>query len=501
MAPQRRKQTARKTKPPKNQNKDLTTDKDADASGDHKSSNEPERQESVTPPTNVKGENCIFELQNAVANATSLISDTYKNQCKLVKENELLSKSVSEWTIKATQRAEEVAELQIQLKRAQDENDSLQDAVDHYAHSYEEFTDDEMQMDYDEEMDDESSEICGSEEKCSCYWKEKYTEQESLMQSTLFICVQKIAEKEKESRAKVVASENTIADLRQRVAELENQLEYECQFIDDERNQNHKRVVADMTVENIEAKESLNKCQKECTDLKMELKELAKLSPAPETEKKLAIAKKTIRALMEQHKEVQDKALSLSYEVEQKKEDVRVLRETNRLQQPLTRVGIAIRKRFMELAKSEKLGSRRVLRRKIIQAGNDAAHAEDIAADAAVFAIGSCSNAESEVFHAIYGAKPNDCEGAYSTSKDVQDLIDDKINICDPNDRTMRRRVLCDRLVQELNMMGDYRSRAEDARYAHLFQRLKLLAEEIFEIDLGYVAECDMEDAELTVVS
>ncbi|KAI9051608.1 hypothetical protein LZ554_004652 [Drepanopeziza brunnea f. sp. 'monogermtubi'] len=213
--------------------------------------------------------------------------------------------------------------------------------------------------------------------------------------------------------------------------------------------------------------DQLSQAEKRCQALTDENAQFRAFSPAAETEKKLAIAKTTIKMLQEMQKEASTKAKTLEEEAKDAKIKIKDLEYQLDLKAPLVEVGAAIRKRFMELSRRENLGYQGRLNRDIIEKGNAAAHGDYPAADAAVFGAGLWDHRKGKgIFHANYGIK-------------LDDYFDASIDI-------KPQRQWIELLGKALVNIGDRKSRGsydQDAVYVALMHRFLALAKEIRKID------------------
>ncbi|KAJ5050441.1 uncharacterized protein L3040_002324 [Drepanopeziza brunnea f. sp. 'multigermtubi'] len=233
-------------------------------------------------------------------------------------------------------------------------------------------------------------------------------------------------------------------------------------------------------------KDQLSQAEKRCQALTEENAQFRAFSPAAETEKKLAIAKTTIKMLQEMQKEALTRAKTLEEEAKDAKTKIKDLEYQLDLKAPLVEVGAAIRKRFMELSRRDNLGYQGKLNRDIIEKGNAAAHGDHPAADAAVFGAGLWDHRKGKgIFHANYGMKLDDY---FTANIDIESMKDKLLELrkMKSGRRSRPQRQWIELLGKALVNIGDKKSRGsydQDAVYVALMHRFLALAKEIRKID------------------
>lgn len=168
---------------------------------------------------------------------------------------------------------------------------------------------------------------------------------------------------------------------------------------------------------------------------------------------------------------------------------VQILKSEAEEKAALVKVGAAIRLRYLELEKVDRLGITGRLDRSVIEAGNDAAHTENGAADWAVLhtKLGSTA-AFGEVFHAIYGLD----YAAYTASRYCLCRpceLGAEVNRFFTGWNTESRRAIVSSLHDEIHAMNggihdEHQTVEGDSKSAVLISRLEALTNEILAIDV-----------------
>ncbi|KUJ18382.1 uncharacterized protein LY89DRAFT_47189 [Mollisia scopiformis] len=208
------------------------------------------------------------------------------------------------------------------------------------------------------------------------------------------------------------------------------------------------------------------------------------ISSSPETRKRFSKAVKKNRNLLAKKEELRSQVGCLE-------EQIKELKSEAEKRDPLVKAGAAVRMRYLELEKVDRLGNIGRLDRRVIEAGNIAAHAENGAADWSLTYAGLGSTAVfGDVFHAIYGLD----YAAYDVSRYCLcrpcELVAE-VNRFYGSRNTQMHREIASRLHDEFHTLNggihdehEHMTVEGDSKSAVLINRLEALVNELLAIDV-----------------
>lgn len=196
--------------------------------------------------------------------------------------------------------------------------------------------------------------------------------------------------------------------------------------------------------------------------------------------------KKRLPKAAKKNKNLLAKKEELEKQVDCLELQIKGLKDLKEHREPLVKVGAAIR---MLLEKANRLGVSGRLDRWVIEAGNNAAHAENGFADWAVFHTGYGTLAEfGDVFHAIYGVDYDKYDASrYCLCKPCQ--LEAEVNRFYASEETEVYREIVSKLHDEIHALNggthnDCMTVEGDSKAAVLINRLEAVSNEILATDV-----------------